>query len=271
MFALKSALNGEKELEGINVKKTFVFILSLTILIRSAAMIYAAAPAETTAIQNQELTQMETEAAQQAKVAAAEPYAYMDLETVPAEMQQTILDARNTIIFSRSWGVEGGRIIRANGTIEPVPAFYEIFPEDWDIPSFDINPEMSDSSVSDSIFTGGNASVQSSTEGWLYSNLYFQAPPSSGNTPAVGSFYHNGNWIKTEVRSLSSSQHCNVGVTNNSTGASVGYANYLTVGDIYQCYTSQYLSLYAGIRYSTYSTPGYGSLYVSHDSAGQAR
>lgn len=244
------------------MKKFFVFILSLAILIQSA-VVYAASPVEETAIQNLEQAQIEAEAAHQAKVAAAKLYAYMDLESAPVQMQQTILDARNTIIFSRSWAVEGGQIIRANGTIERVPTFYEIFPEDWDIPTFDANPNM----ASDAVISEENASVQSSVEGWLYSNLYFQAPPSSGNTPAVGNFYHDGNMVNIEVRSLSSSQHCNVGVTNNSTGASVGYANYLIVGDTFHCYTVQYLSLYVGIRYSTYSTPGYGTLYVSHDSA----
>ena len=248
------------------MKKFFVFILSLAILIQSA-IVYAAAPAEETAIQNQQLAQMEAEAAHQAKVTAAKQYAYMDLETAPAQMQQTILDARDTIIFNQSWTVYGGYITHADGKIERVPTFYEIFPEDWDIPTFDVNTDM----ASDSIISQENASVQSSTEGWLYSNLYFQAPPSSGNSPAVGNFYHNGNWVDVEVRSLSSSRNCNVGVTNNSTGASVGYGNYLVVGDILHCYTSQYLSLNVGIRYSTYSTPGYGSLYVSHDSAGHAK
>ena len=66
-----------------------------------------------------------------------ESIAYMDLETADEEMRKKILEARNKIIFSKSWvadGIEGGGADPDNNTVT-VPQFYDIFPLDWDIPT----------------------------------------------------------------------------------------------------------------------------------------
>jgi|GEM_PF-5196825 len=66
-----------------------------------------------------------------------EPIAYMDLETADEEMRGKILEARNKIIFSKSWvadGIESGGADPDNNTVT-VPQFYDIFPLDWDIPT----------------------------------------------------------------------------------------------------------------------------------------
>ena len=180
--------------------------------------------------------------------------AYMNIETASEAMREKIIADRNEIIYSQSWGVEGGYIVRANGTVEEVPAFYDIFPEDWEI------PEVSNTAT----INFEDAALPTAVESWNL-QVYFNEVPSSGTSPVVGNFYHDGSYIKVAVSSLTSSQHVNVGVTNNSTGRSLGYAEELYPGDYYYCPTVTLSSFYAGIRYSTYSNPGYGVLNVSHD------
>lgn len=188
-------------------------------------------------------------------------YAYMNLETASETTKEKIVEARNEIIYSRSWGIDGGYIVRANGSVEEVPKFYDIFPSDWELPKVE-NIEIN--AFEDS------ALPLAATESWNL-RVYFDSVPSSGTSPTVGNFYHDGSYIKTTVNSLTSSRHVNVGVTNNSTGRSIGFAEELYPGDYYYCSTLTLNSFYAGIRYSTYSTPGYGVLNVSHDQATSVR
>lgn len=63
-------------------------------------------------------------------------YAYMALEEAPAELQETILEARAQIIFSESWVADGyeGQVTYPDGTVIDLPQFSELFPEDWEIP-----------------------------------------------------------------------------------------------------------------------------------------
>lgn len=181
-----------------------------------------------------------------------EEYAYMDLSKATASEKVMIEAARNKIIFSQSWGLEGGYIVRANGDIETVPKFYDIFPSDWEIPS------------GNATMLATTSEVTPMTESWNL-QVYFDAPPASGISPSVGNFYHDGGYIQVGVVSLTSSQHCNLGVTNNSTGASLGYAERLYPGEAYYCPTLTLNPFYAGVRYSTYSNPGYGVINVLHD------
>ena len=72
-------------------------------------------------------------------------YAYMDLDVAPAELRGTILEAREQIIFAHSWVAEGeGWIEQPDGTIEVLPQFYDLFPEDWDVPC---DPRVADRAV----------------------------------------------------------------------------------------------------------------------------
>ncbi len=194
-------------------------------------------------------------------MSVTESYAYMNLENAPVELQDKIIEARNEIIFSQSWGLEGGYIIRADGTVENVPKFYDIFPEEWELPR---NTVLEDFTI-----TGAEIEPLAVT-GWNI-NVYFDNLPPSGISPTTGNFYHDGSYIQVKVNSLTASQHCNVGVTNNNTGASIGFAEILYPGDRYYCPTLTLPSFYAGIRHSTYSNPGYGVLNVTHDEAGFAR
>ncbi len=65
---------------------------------------------------------------------AAAEYAYMDLDAAPEELHQKILDARNVIIYSKSWTVDGQCAITCpDGSVQPLPEFSDLFPG-WDVP-----------------------------------------------------------------------------------------------------------------------------------------
>ena len=68
-----------------------------------------------------------------------EELAYSVLTEVPEEWRDEVLAARNEIINSTSWTVDGaGAILHSDGTIEELPDFYDLFPQDWDIPTVSI-------------------------------------------------------------------------------------------------------------------------------------
>lgn len=58
----------------------------------------------------------------------------MDLDESPADLREEIIAAREKIIFNElSWSADGGYIKKADGTIEVMPVFSDLFPG-WDLP-----------------------------------------------------------------------------------------------------------------------------------------
>ena len=70
----------------------------------------------------------------------AQAFAYMDLDTAPAELQETIRKAREVIIYSQSWVADGFEcyVTSPDGTRETIPSFSELFPG-WELPTIDPN------------------------------------------------------------------------------------------------------------------------------------
>lgn len=71
--------------------------------------------------------------------------AYMNLDQASEAMQEKILQAREEIIFSKSWvadGLQGFVYDKDGNVIEEVPQFSEIFPADWDMPTFDVQEDI---------------------------------------------------------------------------------------------------------------------------------
>jgi len=64
--------------------------------------------------------------------------AYMDINTAPKNMVESILNARFSIIYGdQAWTVNGAvKIINEDGTAERLPEFSELFPG-WDLPIID--------------------------------------------------------------------------------------------------------------------------------------
>lgn len=109
-------------------------------------------------------------------VSSVEYYAYMDLDTADAALKETILEARNEIIFSTSWVVDGGYacVKDPDGNIVSIaPQFSELFPAEWEPPVF----------PTDSAETPSTNSVQDLGEINFVGYVDLTAPPANTNTP----------------------------------------------------------------------------------------
>lgn len=183
-------------------------------------------------------------------------YAYMSIEDAEPELQEKILAARNAIIFSKSWSADGVEITieRADGTMETVPKFSELFPG-WDYPNIESNKQD---------LTHHISPMSVST----VSYRYYLKNPSNITTSPFTAFYHNGSYVRTTVATLYASEHCNIGYTNYGTGESIGWLSYLYPGDSITLYTLGTKGFNCAVRASTYSSPGYSILTVTHDEPG---
>ncbi len=248
------------------MKKAIKLLMVIVILVSSMSTAYAVSmdgknDLEATAVQE---AWAAAEAAHNAKVEAAKEYAYRDISKATPEEKEKIIDARNTIIYSNGWVADGFELarVKANGTYEYMPKFSELFP-DWDIPTINEKIEKTEKAIGISTFS----KIKDSSNSYYY----YLKNPTNTSTPPFCSFYHTGSYVNTYVNSLSSSQTCNIGYTNTSTGASLGWLPYLYPGE--SCYlgTLYLVPFTCGVRASTYSSPGYGTLTVSHDAAISAK
>lgn len=126
-----------------------------------------------------------TEVALSNEVMAAAEYAYMDIDSATPVMQEKILDARNTIIFSQSWtnlaecdGVTVKAIDIKTNTTYDLPDFYDIFPADWEVPSADDDDKQN---AADEIAVPNSVATFYLLR--RFPNLILSAPPSTANTP----------------------------------------------------------------------------------------
>lgn len=73
----------------------------------------------------------------QTALTEAAQYAYLDLDSATPSMQEKILEARNTIIFSKDWVADGYEAYVGDVTtgeiLEVLPTFSSLFPG-WDLP-----------------------------------------------------------------------------------------------------------------------------------------
>lgn len=152
-----------------------------------------------------------------AEVASAKAVAYMDLDSASAEMQAQILEARETVINSKSWIADGyeGYIINPDGTKTPLPKFSELFPG-WDLPV-----EKSDGAT-----VCSNSAVLSSPD-WRgemsHTGVRLRHPSSSNTAPFYTYRFIIDNYLQTKVTSLSAgTTSCNLGYSVN--GVSIARA-----------------------------------------------
>ena len=130
--------------------------------------------------------EIQIDSTRQAELKAAEVYAYMDYETADAATQEKILEARNTIIFSRSWVSDGmySCVMDPDGNVVRVtPQFSEVFPADWELPK---NPVVIDSATVSPEAQDDNA-IASTRAAWRLDQEYYyetlQNPPLGSNSP----------------------------------------------------------------------------------------
>ncbi|MEK3901725.1 hypothetical protein [Paenibacillus sp. FSL R7-0179] len=187
---------------------------------------------------------------------SAENLAYSDLKTAPEEWQNAILAARNSIIYSESWTVDGQVAIElSDGSIEKLPEFSDLFPG-WDVPK-NTNAVSKEAStiLSDPIFTIMSANYAG--------YVYLQAAPTSSETPIFYAFNTNANRVSMVADSLPGSSY-NAGYSDLTSAYDVGWATNLSVGR--KMYLTNPNSSHSyGARASTNSTPGYALMGVVDD------
>lgn len=201
-------------------KKIGAALLSACMLAVSAMPAFAL---EQTDAMAAEMT--EEDIARQERIQEAERYAYLDLDSASPEMQEKILSARKVIIFSADgWCADDTQmiIIRADGTIEEVPKFSELFPSDWDLPVDDYS-QVEVPTVPELIDVIDDTIELLSTSTSTYRNVYLQKYVEGTTSTPFAVFDHNGYSIATKVTQLTSSQTCNIGYSNYNTGKLLGW------------------------------------------------
>lgn len=223
----------------MKLKKMLAGVLAIVSLFCMSATAMAAAP-------TQELDSVEVPS--EAMVEAAKEIAYMDVNSASAEMQERILEAREVIIESESWVAEGwnATITHADGTVEEVPTFSELFPG-WDMP----------------VCKSENA-TRSSNVLKLYSPVSqvveVDLPKASSTTNATDAFrvMNIKNELDVFVNDLTTSTSCNLGFTNLELGISVAHMVNMVKGDHLGVLVDPEVDLPADIavRASTYVQAG---------------
>jgi len=185
--------------------------------------------------------------------ANAEYYAYMDITTASATEAAAILEARNEIIYSQTWVSDdaSGYITNTDGSIETVPTFHELFPDDWAI------PEVEKSEIEDA-----NTLGMARTTNIICNKLVNVTYPSSTTTtdPFVSFSRSASNYYYSEVTTVGyrSSGYCNIGYSNATTGNSIGWASNLASGESFTIEIPTTVSKVA-VRASTYYASGVGN------------
>lgn len=225
------------------MKKLIALFVSTLLFASSLTSLAAGAPASA------------QDTATQEALTKAEQYAYLDLDGASPSMQQKILDARNTIIFSKDWVADGYEAdvedVTTGEVLETLPSFSELFPG-WDLP---VDESIASTSNDSSLTLSSSEVTPFSNSDWLRLGSTRHYLPAASNSHDA-----SGTIIRSYATSLTSSKNCNIGYTNASTGKSLGYKNNLSVNQALAVHNVGGMRL--AIRASTYSTPGYATMAV---------
>ena len=225
------------------MKKIIALFVSTLLFATSLTSLAAGAPASA------------QDTATQEALTKAEQYAYLDLDSASPSMQQKILDARNTIIFSKDWVADGYEAdvedVTTGEVLETLPSFSELFPG-WDLP---VDESIASTSNDSSLTLSSSEVTPFSNSDWLRLGSTRHYLPAASNSHDA-----SGTIIRSYATSLTSSKNCNIGYTNASTGKSLGYKNNLSVNQALAVHNVGGMRL--AIRASTYSTPGYATMAV---------
>ena len=186
---------------------------------------------------------------QQRDLETAAAYAYLDLETASPELADTILAARNTIIYHSTWVADGYKAqivdVATGEVLEEVPTFSELFPG-WDIPVETPAEEAAD------------LTPQATEE--FPCTVYLSRPRDGVLTKPFLTLPTLGKSLYTYATYLQNSATYNLGYANGSTGKSLGYASQIPLGAGYRLESPGYIQ--CSVRASTYSTPGNARLVI---------
>lgn len=170
--------------------------------------------------------------------------AYCNLETAPAALHDEIVAAREDIIYSQSWTVDGQCVLIApDGTVEKLPEFYDLFPADWEVPASSPDAEEIVPYANDIFFSG---------------RVYLRQETDSMATPFY-TFTGRGGSVWMSLSDLPGSS-CNMGFTNITANRDAGYVVDKPDGYRFGVYASS--NVRYGARASTDSTTGYATARV---------
>ncbi|CAH0122362.1 MULTISPECIES: hypothetical protein [unclassified Paenibacillus] len=185
-----------------------------------------------------------------------EKLAYSDLDAAPEEWKDAILEARNSIIYSASWTVDGQvSYERPDGTIEELPEFSDLFPG-WDVPKLNENvrkEQLTKLETQDFQIQAAN----------YVGFVYLFEPSNDESTLPFYTFFSSVNRVTMQADSLPGTSY-NGGYTDLDTGQDVGYVNYVSEGGKIYLNNPKKDTAY-GARASTYSTEGYAQMSVVDD------
>lgn len=158
--------------------------------------------------------------------------AYLELESVPQAMWDSILQARRTIIYGgQAWTVNGAtQIVHADGTTEMLPEFKDLYPG-WEVPP-------------SSFVQATVACVSSVRTNHCEGNVHLKLANNLLDTPAFYAFTSTGEPLNAYAKTLPGDR-CNIGFTNEYTFQDEGWTPNLAKGDKHQLKNPQ-----AGVRYS---------------------
>lgn len=196
--------------------------------------------------------------------------AYMSLENAPETIQADIIEARNAIIFEHTgWVADdwSGAVIdvRSGQVIRELPKFHDVFPDDWDIP-YDLGFTDSHQMLASTDRASYASDYSTIFNGQVYLN--------KAGTVNASPFYYftldpSHLSAYTYASSLTSSATCNIGYSNRSTGASMGYATKLSMYEALWVYNPTMQSTTSvNVRASTDSTPGWSNMIVNRSNNG---
>lgn len=167
--------------------------------------------------------------------------AYMDIDQASEEIQPKILEAREKIIMSQSWVVDGakGYVYDKDGNvIEEVPQFHDLFPADWEVPVVTAQKEVKTA-------TPQVARDYTDIMVFFHDTLYLEEAPSSSNTPSftsVDTSFKRG-YEQYDLTSIYTEAYChigeggtftyNVGYTDADTGKSLGLKTRMQSGQYF--------------------------------------
>lgn len=188
----------------------------------------------------------------------------MSLDSADPEMREKILEARKEIIFNKSWAADGvdAYVIDCDGTYEKIPAFSEVFPG-WEIPKMENNSGAEDDY--EMIADEDSPEIMPLSEDSASFRVYLKNPSTEANTTPFAHTLHEGSYVTAKVSTLYSSEHCNLGFSDYSTGDSLAYKERLYPGQSIVMNTLGWDSFECGVRASTHSTPGWSIIMVTHD------
>ena len=186
----------------------------------------------------------------------AEIYAYLNVSEMSPEAKEVILAARKNIIFHKSWvnineSSSAAVKDREGNILYKLPAFQDIFPEDWAIPVENVSAmEAKTSTESQARSSAGNVQLS------VFENIYVSNPSPTVNTPCFGQVTSYitaneavGTWAYSGTGTV------NLGITNMSTGVSVAYMPNVAVNDA--LWVAGTAGVNYGARASTWGTPQY--------------